>query len=323
MSFAGLGLALLLAVHAVVSTLVSLLVAAALPWIEARPGADPARRARALLGLGLLPALGGLAAALGLALPAWIVHEPRGGGESPGPVLVGLAGAGALLVLGRAGAVLLDQWRTLRLVRRWSAGGRPLPGLALPATRFPGRFPVVAVFGLVRGRLFVADRVLRALSREELAGVVAHEAAHHAAHDNLKRLLLRASPDVLSLTAAGARLRRAFEDAAEGAADRRACARVAPIVLARALLKVAASVPPGQRLDAAVAAFQRDGSLAARVRALVAARDEPVRRCERLHRGGGLAALLAALSLPALVAAAAASLGPVHRALESLVHLLS
>jgi Zn-dependent protease with chaperone function len=327
MSFASLGLALLLAVHLVASTALSLLAALALPWVEARPGGSPERRASALLFLGLVPALGGLAAAFALALPAWIAHEPRGTGETAGPVLVALAAAGAALVLGRAGAALLDQWRTLRLVRRWSAAGRPLAGLPLPATRFAHEFPVAAVVGVVRGRLFMADRLLRALSPEELDGVVAHEAAHRAARDNLKRLLLRASPDLFALTRPGARLRRAFENAAEAAADGRACERVSPLVLARTLLKVASLVPPGQRLDAAIAALHRDGSLSARVRALVAAHDRAargeagrVRDDQTAARGVGAALAVAALA--GLVAGSAFALRPVHGWLETLVHLL-
>ena len=117
---------------------------------------------------------------------------------------------------------------------------------------------MAAVVGLRRGRLFLADGLLRALAPDELDGVVAHEAAHRAACDNLKRLLLRASPDLLAWSGPGARLRQAFEEAAEREADDRACARVSPLVLARALLKVAALVPPGPGLDAALVAFHRD-----------------------------------------------------------------
>ena len=131
MSFAALGFVLLLAVHVVVSTALSVLVALALPWAEARPGA-PARRAALLLGLGLLPALAGLVVAVGLALPAWLGDEPRETGETAGPVLVALAAAGPALVLGRAGAALLGLCRTSRLVRRWQAAGRPLAGLPSP-----------------------------------------------------------------------------------------------------------------------------------------------------------------------------------------------
>lgn len=328
MSFAALGLALLLAVHFVVSTSLSLLLTPALPWVEAHPGGAPSRRAAALLFLGLWPALGGLATAFLLALPAWLIHEPRGTGETAGPVLVALAAAGAALVLGRAGAALVDQWRTWRLVRRWSAAGRPLAGLPFPATRFAHEFPVAAVVGVVRGRLFLADQLLRALSPEELRGVVAHEAAHRAACDNLKRLLLRASPDLLALTGPGARLRQAFEDAAEAAADARASARVSPLVLARTLLKVASLVPPGQRLDAAVAALHRDGALCARVRVLVTAHDRA--NAPGVARAGsgrravpGLAASLVAVALAAWLAALASSLPTMHGLLESLVHLMS
>ena len=328
MSFAVLGLALLLAVHLVVSTSLSLLVALAVHWVEAHPLGSPARRTSVLLFLGLLPALGGLAVAPGLALPAWLVHEPPGTSETAGPVLVALAAAGAALVLGRAAAALLDQWRTIRLVRRWSAVGRPLAGLPLPATLFAHEFPVAAMVGVVRDRLFLAERLVRALSPEELDGVVAHEAAHRAARDNLKRLLLRASPDLLALSGPGVRLRQAFEDAAEAEADARACARVSPLVLARALLKVASLVPPGQRLDAAVAALHRDGSLSARVRALVAAHEgadtnpeEPARPDRSAKRG--LGTVLAVATLAVLATAGALALRPVHGLLEALVHLLS
>ena len=328
MSFAALGLTLLLAVHLLVSTVLSLLVGLALPWVAPRAGGTPPRRASTLLFLGLLPSLGGLVAALGLALPAWIVHEPRGSAETAGPVLVALAAAGAALVLARAGAALLDLWRTSRLARRWSDGGRPVTGLPLPATRFAHEFPVAAVVGLRRGRLFLADGLVRALSPGELDGVVAHEAAHRAARDNLKRLLLRASPDLLALSGPGARLRQAFEEAAEREADARACARVSPLVLARALLKVAALVPPGRGLDAALVAFHRDGSLSARVQSLVAAHERtfasgasPGQAHRPVKRGLGAALTVTVLS--ALVVAGSLSLPLVHGLLESLVHLLS
>jgi Zn-dependent protease with chaperone function len=327
-SFAALGLALLVAVHLLVSTALSLLVGLAFPRVVPRAGGTPARRAATLLFLGLLPSLGGLVAALGLALPAWIVHEPRGSGETAGPVLVALAAAGAALVLARAGAALLDLWRTSRLERRWSAAGRPLAGLSLPATRFAHEFPVAAIVGLLRGRLFLADGLLGALSPEELDGVVAHEAAHRAARDNLKRLLLRASPDLLALSGPGVRLRQAFEEAVEAEADDRACAHVSPLVLAQALLKVAALVPPGQGLDAALVAFHRDGALSTRVRGLVAAHERDVARATgsgKAHRPvrRGLGAALGVAVLSALVVAGWLSLALVHGFLESLVHLLS
>lgn len=321
MSFALLGLGLVFALYLVAACGLSLAVGLAFPVLDrACEPLDPRWRASLFFGLGLLPALGGSLLALGLVLPAWLAHEPRESDERAGPVLLLLAAAGVLLVTLRLGAALRDLLRTGRTVRAWTAAGRPLAGLPLPATRFPHDFPVAALSGLVRPRLLLAESLLDALSREELEAVVAHELSHLEARDNLKRLLLRAAPDPLTFFTAGGRLRRAFEEAAEAAADRRAATRVPALRLAQALVKVAALVPPGQRFDMSVTALQRDGSLAARVRALVEAHDGPAPK--------GSLAPWRGVGLVVLAALAALALGPsalpaVHRGLEQLVHLLS
>ena len=41
--------------------------------------------------------------------------------------------------------------------------------------------------------LFIADHVLESLSEEELAAAISHEYGHLAAHDNLKRSVMRVS----------------------------------------------------------------------------------------------------------------------------------
>jgi Zn-dependent protease with chaperone function len=96
---------------------------------------------------------------------------------------------------------LVDQWR---LGRRWLREGRPLelPGAPAAAYRIRDPFPVVSVVGILRSRLFVAEQVVERLSKSELEAVLAHEAGHLAAHDNLKRLALRLAP---TLPPAGAR----------------------------------------------------------------------------------------------------------------------
>ena len=152
--------------------------------------------------------------------------------------------------------------------------------------------------------------------------MVAHELSHLEARDNLKRLLLRAAPDPLAFFATGARLRRAFEEAAEAAADASAARRVSPLGLAQALMAVAALVPPGQRLELSVATVHREGSLAARVRALLRAHD----------RGGSVSgsgpwplreAGVVALAVFFLLVVGSSTLPVVHRVLEGLVHLPS
>jgi Zn-dependent protease with chaperone function len=320
-SFVLLALALIFAVHLLVATALAGVVAATLPRLQARlRRLEPRDRAACIFGLGLLPAAGGLFAALGLALPSWLRHEPRGTGEEAGPVLLALALAGAVLVVGRLGSALRDQWQTSRLVRRWTAEGRALSGLPFEATRMRHELPVAALAGTLRPRLIFSDTLLRALSPAELGAVVEHERAHAAVHENLRRLLLRASPDPLALLAAGQRLRADFEAAAEAAADRAACTRVSPLLLAGALLKVAELVPEGRRLDLAMAALHREGGIAARVRALLAAHDA---RGEPVPNTSGFRAGRAALFLgaAAVVAQAAAPHPLVHRVLEALVHL--
>ena len=323
MSFALLGLAVAFALYLVGSCGLALVVGLAFPALDrAAQRLRPRLRAFVLFGLGLLPALGGASLSLGLVLPAWLAHEPRDGDERAGPVLLLLAGAGVLLVVLRLGAALRDHLRTERTVREWTAAGQPLPGLPLAATHFPHAFPVAALSGFVRPRLLLADHLLLALQPDELEAVVAHELSHLDARDNLKRLLLRAAPDPLAFFAAGACLRRAFEEAAEAAADASAARRVSPLCLAQALVKAAALVPPGQRLEMSAAALHRDGSLEARVRALLEAHDHeaPPDPCGLGSVGG--ASLLAVAALFLLVVGSSA-LPAVHLVLEGLVHLLS
>jgi Zn-dependent protease with chaperone function len=322
-SYLLLGLAVCLAFHVAVALLLSLGVAAAARHLEPRLAAlEPARRAPALLLLALLPAGGGLAAGLGLALPAWLVYEPHGRAESPGPVLLWLGVLGALLVFGRLSAALVDHRRTARLVRRWQAAGRELRGLPLPATRVDVDAPVAALAGIRRPRLLLSGALVEALEPGELEAVVAHERAHAAAHENLKRLLLRASPDPLALLPAGERLRAQFEEAAEVAADRSACARVPPLRLARALLKVAALARNGAPLEIAAAALHREGCVAARVRALLHAHD--VGGCTGpAAPPRGMAWIVAGFFGLLLAAASACLLPQAYAAAESLVHLLS
>jgi bla regulator protein blaR1 len=320
-SSAFIGLVVLAAVHLVVASALSVGVAAAFPALDrALLRLDPRRRAERTFALALLPPAGGLAAALGLALPAWVLCEPRGAAEEPGLAVLALALATAILATARLGAALLAQWRTSRLVQRFRTRGRDLPGLAFEATRFPHALPVAALAGLIRPRLLLSELLLRALSPAELRAVVAHEKAHASARDNLKRLLLRASPDPLALLPAGSRLRASFEQAAEAAADQAACSDVAPLVLARALLKVAALVPPGRRLELGVAALHREGEIAARVRALVLSHEGGASDAHERAPGARRWPLPVAAGV---LAAAWASLPAVHHLLETLVHLLS
>jgi Zn-dependent protease with chaperone function len=321
-----IGLAAVLAAHVVVQAAASLVAACAYRVTRSRIGGlAPARRAGTLLTLALLPAAAGLVCA-GLAAVAWLIHEPRQTAEVPGPILLALAAGALALGAVRAAPAAADAARTRRLVARFRRDGEEIEGLPLPATRAVHGFPVAGLAGAGRPRLLFAQQVLDALRPDELEAVVAHELAHHAARDTLKRLLLGASPDLLALTGAGRRLRAAFLEAAEAAADARACERVAPTTLARAIVKVAALVPGAGRLDLAMAGFHHEGGLARRVRHLLDATPRLGATAPPREPGAGDAPRVAPLALLAMGAAAAFAaasivLPALHAALERLVHL--
>jgi beta-lactamase regulating signal transducer with metallopeptidase domain len=101
--------------------------------------------------------------------------------------------------------------------------------------------PIVAVLGGWRPRIIASTQVFAACSQEEFRQVIAHEAAHVSTRDNLKLLLLVASPDPLAWLPCDTALAARWRAAAELEADERATGpdprkRVA---LASALIKVA------------------------------------------------------------------------------------
>ncbi len=236
------------------------LAAWAAPAALRRIGAHATRprlAGRQALLLRLLPlALAALAVG-GLCIPSYVRLEPRGDVEriGTGVLLAAFAGAClALLGLARVAWAGVRSWRFGRACRRQgqrrSAGGSQV--LVLPADH-----PMMAVAGILRPQLLMTRRLWEQLSPAQIEAGLGHERAHLRARDNLKRLLLVATP------AAGARLARletAWARYAEWAADDRAVAGDAhrSLNLASALLAVArmGSAPPmGWPREAPVASF--------------------------------------------------------------------
>lgn len=320
-SFAVLGVSLVLSGYLLVATLLSLAVALAARLRGSGRWDRPGARARLLFAACVLPTAAGLLAALGLVLPAWLVHEPLGTDEQPGPALLLVAGTAGVLVMTAVRKAFAGYRRTARAVAAWSREARPLgiPRLDVPALRVEYAFPLAAVAGIRRPRLLLAGVVVDALTPDELRAVAAHESGHLAAGDVLKRLVLRACPDPLRWTGVRARLEESWERAAEAAADDFAARRVPRIHLASALVKIASLVPPGRALGLELPAFAAAGApVATRVHDLLAGEATP-RPPESLCAlyvaiGVGAAAGLALLpfALPAT-----------HRFLEAIVTALS
>jgi Zn-dependent protease with chaperone function len=268
-----LALAALLTLNALASACAALVWRAAAPRVARRPAAE---RTRFLFTLRVFPLTLAALLAFTLVVPAYVFHEPANSGEVVGAKL-------ALIAVLSAAGVLLALWRvmrtwlaTRRLARDWTrnAARVEVESLGLPAYRLRHRFPVIAVIGVFRPRLFIAEQVFEALTDGELAAAVGHERGHVEARDNLKRALLQAGQDALLLAPLGRSLLRAWQRESEVAADEFAASegpRVA-VDLAAAIVKISRMIPVGARPTLPAGAHllgADDEGLAQRVRNLL------------------------------------------------------
>jgi len=255
-----LGISLVLAALLSINALASL-VAATLWRLLARPTRrwSAHTRARIVYAMRVGPPAVALLAVAASLIPAYLIHEPYSTTEVVGKKLGVLALVSAL-------GVALAVWRGLKswlatraLLRQWLVGAEPIriAQVSIPAFRIEHPFPVIAVVGSIRPRLFVAGRVLESLSDDEMLAAIAHESGHLAARDNLKRIFIRACRDMLTIVPCGRSLDRAWAENAEAAADESAASRgsVVALNLASALIVIARMIPAGSRPTMPVAAF--------------------------------------------------------------------
>jgi beta-lactamase regulating signal transducer with metallopeptidase domain len=179
-----------------------------------------ASRSGMLFRLRVAPAVLAVVLGFGIALPIFVAFEPFDTDEPVSRTLVTIAGVGLAVCLHGAWRAF-SAWRaTARVSREWQRRGRRISieedDASLPLFAVNATFPTVAVVGIRRPVLFIAERVLAECSADEVHAMIAHESAHVRARDNLKRLVLRACPDLL--TPRG-RLVRAWTSATEEAAD--------------------------------------------------------------------------------------------------------
>lgn len=297
----------LLGVYALVCLLLSALVQ--ISWFAGLEGTRQA--SRDLLALRLLPPAGALLVAFGTVMPAFLIYEPSRQAEGLGPLLLGLA----LLALAMVGDGAQRGWRACRatgkLMRNCaSSHSSTIPGLQVNI--LDAAEPIVAIVGGWRPRLIAAQSVIAECSREEFRQIIAHEAAHLSARDNLKLLLLLISPDVLAWLPAGRALKERWRVAVELEADERATGsdRHKRLELASALVKVARlSICARDRLPPLSLSIALD-NVEGRVRQLLAPASNAPRNISTK------AALTCVLLIPAI---AVPFLGTVQQIVESLV----
>jgi Zn-dependent protease with chaperone function len=330
-----LGISLVLASLLTINALASVAAAACWRFIERPLQAGSARtRAEVLFAIRIGPPTLALISVTLFLVPSFIRYEPYASAEVVSRKLAALAILSAFGVTFAVWRALRSFMATRSLRREWLsyAVQTRLDGIGIPTFRFANSFPIIAVVGTVRPRLFIAERVLEILSAEELTAAIAHECGHLSAHDNFKRSLLRACRDVLMIVPCGRSLDRAWAEAAEGAADERAAQQSAETALnlASALVKIAKMVPVGARASVPMAAFlvgiEETRGVKARVRRLLeiasnGCRHEPPRTMiTRVLRATSLGFLL---PLAVAVASNPHVLITVHSMVERAVTLLS
>lgn len=328
-----LAICLSLAAFLTVNAVVSLILNGAWWTIRDRTFGWSARtRAEVLFVLRVAPPVLALAVVGLFLLPAYFHYEPHATDEVVSAKLAGLAIVSAFGVVFAATRCGRAIWATRTLRKQWMAAATEisLPGVHVRTFQLVHSFPIIAVVGTIRPRLFIAERVLQSLSEEELAAAIAHEHGHLKARDNLKRGLLRACRDALMVPWGGS-LDRSWSEMAEAAADEYA-AQTSPQValnLASALVRIARMVPSGPRAELPVAAFlvgDETRGIKARVRRLI-----ELASSHRSQQSGSFEVsrlapvlLLAAAFVPAaLLASNSKVLLTVHTVMERVVLFLS
>ncbi|MFM9903086.1 MAG: M56 family metallopeptidase [Pyrinomonadaceae bacterium] len=323
-----LTLAFLLIVNMVVAIFASALWRAVLGFVQAF---SVNARAQIIFGLRILPVAASLVFVIAFVIPAYLLHEPDSSGESVSGKLALIAftsSFGVCIALYR----VIETWLvTRRLTANWlsNAAEINIDGVSVPVYRIKHHFPVIAVIGIFRPKMFVAEQVLASLDQDEFRAAVAHEYGHLRANDNFKRTILRVCRDLLILPL-GKSLDRAWAENAESVADEYAAqtGRCTAIDLASALVKIARIVPVNARPAMPAGAFLIGDSaldITSRVRRLIRLSEKRGFYAQRKILGLAPAAWLWASALTILSTLPLIDqrlLSSTHEAIEQFVRIL-
>jgi hypothetical protein len=291
-------------------------ICAALVSKRAARGSDryaPRVRAGLLFRLRVLPGVGAAIFGFAIALPTFVAFEPFDTDEPLPRAMIVLAAFGAAL-LARGAWRAYSAWRvTASVASEWKRAGRRLagPDSPVPVYVIDVPYPIVAVAGVMRQALFIAERLLAECSTGEVRAMIAHETSHIRTFDNARRFVLCACPDLFG---DGSPLTRAWKDAAEEAADEEVARTPAHALdLAQALIRVARLAPACP--PALASAFYAGGGIDGRVRRLVT---PPVYDAVPMVLRGWVLAVAAV----ALAGAFALGAPAIHQLMEAAVRLV-
>lgn len=232
-------------------------------------------RAQIIFALRIGPVAAAIVFVFAFVVPAYLLHEPEESGEV-------VSGKLALIAIASSFGVCIALYRvfktwlvTGRLAANWqnNAVDIEVEGVNVPVFRMVHPFPVMAVVGVIRPRIFIAEQVLGSLTADEFQAAVAHEYGHLSSNDNLKRTILRVCRDLVILPV-GNSLDRAWAENAESAADEYAAnsGRFTALNLASALIKLARIAPKNSGHSTLFASYLIDeqrGDVTSRIRQLL------------------------------------------------------
>jgi Zn-dependent protease with chaperone function len=262
-------------------------------------------------------------------LPAYLLFEPRKTSEIVSIELALIAGVSFLGISIALYRVVRSWLATRKLTSNWLANSEEItvPDVEIPTFRIQHPFPVIAVVGVFRPRLFIASQIFDLLSEAEFNAAIAHECGHLNSHDNFKRSFLRFCSDSLILPI-GRGLDRAWSDSTESAADDHAASsggKAAALDLASTLIKIARVAPRTASPAMPVGSFlvdANDSEVSHRVQRLIDAPGSDVRagRGARSRFGFWLyPGVLFAVTV--MIAMDTGVLRSVHNVTENIVHL--
>jgi beta-lactamase regulating signal transducer with metallopeptidase domain len=272
--FAARGLAVSFSISVLLYSALSLAVCAVWrsAWIYCQR--YPARRcANLLFILRLIPFALATGVTLALALPSFLLLEPRAVDEPLGalPVVLGLCGLAVVLAGLRSATVAL--LRASRTVALWSREAHVVDaGLkdsrdSVPVLGVSAAGPPLTAAGILRPSVWLSRAAEFVLTERELQSALRHEFVHVRRRDNLRKLILRlvAFPGM-------AELESAWREATEMAADDGAVSSASEALdLAAAVIKLSRLAPlkPAAELTTALVHSPAE-SVNARVERLLA-----------------------------------------------------
>jgi Zn-dependent protease with chaperone function len=230
-----------------VHLIIGLLALYLTPWVvRASASMRPQQAARLFLGLRLAPVLCSISVVAALCIPSYLRYEQNLSAEEIGIFCVATAVLGCILCAVSAGKgvhavvqsfLVSHQVRFSPRLDSLASEQRVIP---LSGDRLSG-MPLFALVGILRPKLIVSQKVLDALSPEQLEVAFAHERAHQLSRDNFKRLIVLLTPDIFPFGHSFQRIESHWERCIELAADDHATFGQAnrSVALAEALIQVA------------------------------------------------------------------------------------